>query len=72
MPIRREVRWLYPIDWRELSIVIRFKRAQGCCEHCGRPHGKTVVHLGDGRWWARSGRPGAATRAGRCAASRRP
>jgi len=22
-----------------------------CCEHCGRPHGKTVVHLGDGRWW---------------------
>jgi len=51
MPIRREVRWVYPTDWRELSIAIRFKRAQGCCEHCGRPHGKTVAHLGDGRWW---------------------
>lgn len=51
MPIRREFRWLYPIDWRELSIAIRFKRAQGRCEHCGRPHGKLVIHLGDGRWW---------------------
>lgn len=51
MPIRRELRWLYPIDWRELSMVIRFKRAQGRCEGCGRPHGKLVVHLGDGRWW---------------------
>ncbi len=29
MPIRREVRWLYPIDWRELSIAIRFKRGTG-------------------------------------------
>ncbi len=51
MPIRRQHRWLYPIDWRELSASIRFRRAKGRCEHCGRPHGKTVQHLGDGRWW---------------------
>jgi hypothetical protein len=31
--------------------VIRFQRAKGRCETCGRPHGRTVRHLGDGRWW---------------------
>ncbi len=51
MPIRREHRGFYPIDWRELSAVIRFGRAGGRCECCGRPHGRTVIHLGDGRWW---------------------
>ncbi len=51
MPIRPEIRWLYPIDWRELSIAIRFGRAGGRCEGCGRPHGRLVVHLGDGWWW---------------------
>lgn len=51
MPIRPENRWLYPIDWPQLSAVIRFERAKGCCEGCGRPHGRFVCHLGDGRWW---------------------
>ncbi|WP_415640758.1 hypothetical protein, partial [Sphingomonas zeae] len=51
MPIAREHRWLYPIDWRELSALIRFDRAKGQCEHCGRPHGRDIVHLGDGTWW---------------------
>lgn len=51
MPIRREHRFFYPIDWPQLSAVIRFGRAQGRCEGCGRPHGCTVFHLGDGRWW---------------------
>ena len=51
MPIRPEHRWLYPIDWPELSRIVRFKRAGGRCEGCGRPHGRDVVHLGDGRWW---------------------
>ncbi len=51
MPIRRHHRWLYPIDWRELSASIRFRRAKGRCEACGRPHGRIVQHLGDGRWW---------------------
>jgi hypothetical protein len=51
MPIAREHRWLYPIDWRELSAVIRFGRAKGRCEHCRRPHGRDVLHLGNGVWW---------------------
>ena len=51
MPIRPEYRWLYPIDWPQLSAMIRFARAGGRCEHCGRPHGELVLHLGDGRWW---------------------
>src|SRR5215208_8108243 len=53
MPINARYRWFYPIDWPQLSAVIRFKRAQGKCEGCGRPHGHTVCHLGDGRWWDR-------------------
>ena len=51
MPIRPEYRFLYPIDWLQLSATIRFGRAGGRCEHCGRPHGEIVLHLGDGRWW---------------------
>jgi hypothetical protein len=51
MPIKPEHRFFYPIDWRELSVSIRFRRAGGRCEACKRPHGQTVFHLGDGRWW---------------------
>jgi hypothetical protein len=51
MPIAPEHRWLYPIDWPELSKLIRFRRAKGRCEHCQRPHGRDVIHLGDGTWW---------------------
>jgi hypothetical protein len=51
MPIRREHRFFYPIDWPQLSAVIRFGRAKGRCEACARPHGRTVFCLGDGRWW---------------------
>ena len=51
MPIRKEHRFLYPIDWPELSAIIRFERAKGRCEGCGRPHLTHVRHLGDGRWW---------------------
>ena len=51
MPIRTEGRWLYPIDWKQLSAVIRFERAKGQCQGCGRPHGRIICHLGDGRWW---------------------
>ena len=51
MPIRPEHRWFYPIDWRELSATIRFRRAKGRCERCARPHGRDVYHLGDGRWF---------------------
>jgi hypothetical protein len=51
MPIRPEYKWFYPIDWPQLSAVIRFERAQGRCQRCGRPHGREIHHLGDGRWW---------------------
>ena len=51
MPIRPENRWLYPIDWRQLSLTVRFDRAGARCEHCARPHMRRVAHLGDGRWW---------------------
>ena len=51
MPIRREHRFFYPIDWPQLSAAIRFGRARGRCEGCGRPHKGLVYHLGDGRWW---------------------
>lgn len=51
MPIRREHRYFYPIDWKQLSAMIRFVRAKSCCEGCGRPHLHDVQHLGDGRWW---------------------
>jgi len=51
LPIKPEHRFFYPIDWPQLSAVIRFGRAKGLCEQCGRPHGRLVLHLGDGRWW---------------------
>ncbi len=51
MPIRPENRWLYPIDWQQLSDTIRFDRAGARCERCARPHLRFVAHLGDGRWW---------------------
>lgn len=51
MPIKRELRGFYPIDWRELSASIRFRRAKGCCERSGRPHGHSVTTLADGRWY---------------------
>ncbi|MEZ5823976.1 MAG: hypothetical protein R3C97_04330 [Geminicoccaceae bacterium] len=51
MPIRPELRWFYPIDWPELSRRIRFGRAGGRCEHCGRPHGTIIRQLEDGRWY---------------------
>jgi hypothetical protein len=37
MPIRHEHRYFYPIDWKQLSAVIRFVRAMGRSEGCGRP-----------------------------------
>lgn len=51
MPIRPHLRGFYPIDWKQLSAVIRFERAKGKCEGCGRPHGQTVRVLSDGTWY---------------------
>jgi hypothetical protein len=51
MPIRPELRWFYPIDWPQISHHVRFERAGGICEQCGRPHGRIVFCLPDGRWF---------------------
>ena len=51
MPIRPEFKYLYPIDWPQVSHWVRFVRAKGRCQACGRPHGEIVRHMGDGRWW---------------------
>jgi hypothetical protein len=56
MPIRAELRWYYPIDWKLISRRIRFERARGCCEACGRPHGGVLLQLSDGRWWDEAAR----------------
>ena len=45
MPIRPDLLPLYPPHWRELSRHVRFERAEGRCQRCGRPH------LPDGRWF---------------------
>ena len=54
MPIRPEHRSLYPVDWPILSASIRFERAAGRCEGCGRPHGRQVLQANDGRWFDRA------------------
>lgn len=51
MPVRPEIRPLYPRIWPEISRRVRFERAGGRCEGCGRPHGKTIRCLPDGRWY---------------------
>jgi hypothetical protein len=51
MPIRPSLRWRYPIDWPQLSQVIRFGRAKGRCEFCARPHGAKVLCVPGGRWF---------------------
>ena len=51
MPIRRELRPLYPPHWRELSHHVRFERAGAQCQRCGRRHLTLVRCLPDGRWF---------------------
>jgi hypothetical protein len=51
MPIKPEMRRFYPSDWPQISRRVRFERALGICQGCGRPHGVTVRCLPDGRWF---------------------
>jgi hypothetical protein len=51
VPIRRELRALYPLHWRALSSQVRFERAGGRCQRCDRPHLALVRCLPDGRWF---------------------
>lgn len=43
MPIRKDLKHLYPPNWKEISHRIRFERANGECEWCGAPHGYFIV-----------------------------
>jgi hypothetical protein len=51
MPIPPDLRAYYPKEWPRISAAVRFERAQGRCEGCGRPHGHRVTALRDGRWY---------------------
>ena len=51
MPIRAEFRKLYSADWGRITAEIRFGRAGGACQRCGRQHGATLRVLPDGRWF---------------------
>jgi hypothetical protein len=51
MPIRPDLRSLYPPHWHELSRHVRFERAEGRCQGCGRPHMTRLHCLPDGRWF---------------------
>jgi hypothetical protein len=42
MPIKAEMREVYPRDWPEISRRVRFERAEGICQGCGCPHGRTI------------------------------
>ena len=46
MPIRPELRKLYPENWSEITDRIRFKRAGGSCERCGAQHGRPHPETG--------------------------
>jgi hypothetical protein len=50
MPIRADLLPLYGPDWDSISQRIRFERAQGRCEACGRPHRHIICVVADGRW----------------------
>ena len=66
MPIKPELRYYYPIDWPQISHWVRFVRAKGRCEACGRPHGADGAP--SGRWplvGRGSSRPGATAGAAR-------
>ena len=56
MPIRPEFRPLYPANWTILSQRVRFERAGGRCQRCGRPHLVRVRCLPDGRWFDEAAR----------------
>jgi hypothetical protein len=56
MPIRPAFRALYPSNWRELSQRVRFERAGGRCQGCGRPHLARIRCLPDGRWFDETAR----------------
>lgn len=51
MPIRADLKPLYPPEWPALSRHIRFEIAGGRCQDCSRPHLRYVLTMKDGRWF---------------------
>lgn len=49
MPIRSEMKALYPADWKRIRAE-SLARAGNKCEKCGRPNGKLVVVSPKGDW----------------------
>ncbi|MHB9005133.1 MAG: hypothetical protein ACYC6C_13960 [Coriobacteriia bacterium] len=49
MPIRPEMKDLYPPDWRQIRARI-LDRAGNCCEWCRRPNGQVHAVAPDGAW----------------------
>ena len=52
---RAELRSQYPPNWRELSRRVRFERAGGQCQSCGRPNIQRLRCLPDGWWFDEAG-----------------
>lgn len=40
----------YPRDWSNISRRVRFERAKGVCEQCGKRHGEWVYQGPQGTW----------------------
>jgi hypothetical protein len=40
----------YPKNWRHISARIRFERASGKCEWCGKPHGAEIRVGAENSW----------------------
>lgn len=49
MPIRPEMKALYPANWKQIRAEI-LARAHNRCEKCGRPNHKLVVVSPNGDW----------------------
>lgn len=47
---RKAQRSKYPKHWARISRRIRFERANGRCEWCGKPHGESVRVGAEGSW----------------------
>lgn len=50
---RRAQKLKYPKNWKNISRRVRFERANGCCQWCGKPHGAQVL-VGAENCWAGS------------------
>jgi|BarGraIncu00222A_1022003.scaffolds.fasta_scaffold46138_1 hypothetical protein len=49
-------RTVFHVAWPALSRCVRFERAGGRCQGCGRPHLAQVRCLPDGRWFDEAAR----------------